>query len=219
MANNPWRTAPKLSRALAAASATGAFGIFYGSVWEMSHALSLSRLLMIAGTAIVSMVVWLIVMNGLWDKPRHQRLRRVVALYNGSTVLTLLICVAMLYLVLVALILSGAMVVIEPGFLGETLDAEVSFTNYLDIAWLSAAMGVIAGAIGSTFDSSTNVRQLTHGQRERQRRHDEELDHTPSAELSERVDGHQVPRTILRPPERNAPDKPSGRSSKGGDRT
>ncbi|GAA1139662.1 hypothetical protein [Nesterenkonia lutea] len=198
-ANNPWRTAPKLSRALAAASATGAFGIFYSSVWQMAEALSLGRLLMIAATAIISMVAWLIVMNQLWDKPVHQRLRRVVALYNGSTILTLLICVTMLYLALVALILIGGLVIIEPGFMSETIGTDVGFTSYLDIAWLSAALGVIAGAIGSTFDSNTDVRQLTHGQRERQRRQDEELDHSRGAELNDYTDGQSVPRTVLRP--------------------
>ena len=46
--------------------------------------------------------------------------------------------------------------------------------RYLDIAWLSAAMGVVAGALGSSFDKDTNLRSLTHGQRERQRRFTED---------------------------------------------
>lgn len=68
---------PQLSSVLAAASATGAFGIFYSSIWQMSDALS-------------------------W--------------------------------------------------------------------WRLVVTGVIAGALGSSFDSSTDVRSITHGQRERQRR-------------------------------------------------
>lgn len=46
--------------------------------------------------------------------------------------------------------------------------------RYLDIAWLSAAMGVVAGALGSSFDNDTDLRNLTHGQRERQRMFTEE---------------------------------------------
>ncbi len=44
LTNQPWRTAPQLSGVLAAA-ATGAFGIFYNSIWQMSDALSWWRLL------------------------------------------------------------------------------------------------------------------------------------------------------------------------------
>src|SRR5690606_8504716 len=37
-ANRPWRLAPALSSASAAAAATGAFGIFYSSIWTMAAA-------------------------------------------------------------------------------------------------------------------------------------------------------------------------------------
>ena len=67
-------------------------------------------------------------------------------------------------------ILAGAVVVIAPNFMSDVLGYPADFPNYLKIAWFSAAMGVIAGALGSSFDSSTDVRSITHGQRERQRR-------------------------------------------------
>lgn len=176
-ANDPWRTASKLSGALAAASAVGAFGIFYNSIWQMADALSSIRLISIGAAVIISMVAWLISTNRLWDKPTSHNVTRVVMLYNGSTVLTLLVCVTMLYLALVIGILVGAAVVIEPGFLAEITGEEVDFFNYLDIAWLSAAMGVVAGAVGSAFDPSMDIRRITHGQRELQRRYTaEELD-------------------------------------------
>ena len=80
-----------------------------------------------------------------------------------------------LYAGLVVLILLAGLVVIDPEFMAATLGTgEVGFTNYLDIAWMSAAMGVVAGALGSSFDSQTDLRRLTHGQRERQRRLTEE---------------------------------------------
>ena len=59
--NEPLRTAPRLSSALAAASATGAFGIFYSSIWAMSTYLSTPRLLGIGAVAIVLMTAWLII--------------------------------------------------------------------------------------------------------------------------------------------------------------
>lgn len=174
MANDPWRTVPKLSGALAAASATGAFGIFYSSIWQMSSYLSLARLLSIGVVAIAVMVAWLIVSHKLWDKPVNESLSTVVMFYNLSTVLTLLVTVVSLYATLVALILLGGLVVIDPEFMGQQIQTKASFSNYLDIAWLSAAMGVVAGGIGASFDSDVDVRRLTHGQRMRQRVYTEE---------------------------------------------
>jgi hypothetical protein len=172
--NEPRKTAPRLSSALAAASATGAFGIFYSSIWAMSTYLSMPRLVGIGALAIGAMVLWLIVSNGLWDSPRRSGLARVVLLYNLSTVVTLLLCVVALYLALVLLILAGGLIAISPDYMATIIRESPTFENYLDIAWLSAAMGVVAGALGSSFDHETNLRTLTHGQRERQRRYTEE---------------------------------------------
>ncbi|MEE1650746.1 hypothetical protein V1260_08060 [Brachybacterium sp. J144] len=172
--NEPLKTAPRLSSALAAASATGAFGIFYSSIWAMSTFLSTPRLLSIGALGIGAMILWLILSNVLWDSPKRSSLARVVLLYNLSTVMTLLVCVAALYLALVLVILIGGLIVISPEYMTEIIGEEPTFATYLDIAWLSAAMGVVAGALGSSFDRETNLRSLTHGQRERQRRYTEE---------------------------------------------
>ena len=168
-ANNPVRMASKLSRALAAASATGAFGIFYSSIWQMSHHLSTARLLSIGLIAMIVMVVWLITINRLWDRPVREGLTSVVVYYNLSTILTLLLCVSALYASLVAGILVGGLIIIDPDFMSQIIEAPAAFSNYLDIAWLSAAMGVVAGALGSSFDSDADIKDLTHGQRMRMR--------------------------------------------------
>ncbi|GAA2082945.1 hypothetical protein GCM10009821_24880 [Aeromicrobium halocynthiae] len=168
-ANEPLRTAVHLSTALAAAMAVGAFGIFYSSIWEMAAASSPSRLALVALTAMVSMTAWLLWSNRLWDRARLEPLRRIVALYNLSTILTLALCVVVLYAVLVLVILAAAALVIEPTFMASVLDADPTPREYLEIAVLSASMGVVAGALGSSFDSDVDVRDLTHGQRERQR--------------------------------------------------
>lgn len=174
MGNAPLRTAPRLSSALAAAAATGAFGIFYSSIWSMSMYLSTPRLMGIGVLAMLAITAWLIVGNKLWDTPKNRSLARVVLLYNLSTVLTLLMIVFLLYLTLAALIFAGALIVIAPEYLSETIGRDADLGRYLDIAWLSAAMGVVAGALGSSFDKETDLRSLTHGQRERQRMYAEE---------------------------------------------
>src|SRR5699024_9050153 len=117
--NEPLRTAPKLSKALAAAAATGAFGIFYSSIWSMSMHLSPLRLLGIGALAMIAITAWLILGHRLWDSPKRAGLSRVVLLYNLSTVLTLLMVVALLYLALVSAIFLGAVIVIDPEYLAS----------------------------------------------------------------------------------------------------
>src|SRR5699024_1139834 len=104
---------------------------------------------------------------------------QVVFYYNLSTVLTLIICVTSLYAILVVGILAGGLIVIDPDFMAQTINRpDARLNNYLDIAWLSAAMGVVAGALGSSFDSDIDVRNLTHSQPLRARVHTVDSDET-----------------------------------------
>ncbi len=166
MSNEPWNAVPKLSGALAAAAATGAFGIFYQSIWQMADYLSTARLLFIGLLSIVLVVGWLIFGHRLWDKPRRETLAAVTVLYNLSTVVTLLVGVALLYAILFILILLSSLVVIDIQFMSDVLGSQATWDDYVELAWLSAALGLFAGALGATFDSDTDLRMLTHGQRE-----------------------------------------------------
>ncbi|MFC7455714.1 hypothetical protein ACFQS2_00785 [Brachybacterium sp. GCM10030267] len=168
--NAPWRAFPKLSSALAAASGAGAFGIFYNSIWTMSAALSPVRLLLIGLLAIILMTGWLIFRNSLWERPSTKDRTMVLLYYNLSTVLTIFLCVLGLYLSLVVLILCASLVIISPDFMATILQEPAKFARYVDIAWLSAAMGVVAGGLGSGFDDETDLEQLTHSRREQLRR-------------------------------------------------
>lgn len=169
MSNDPLRALLNLSSALAAASAAGGFGIFYNSIWQMANALSTPRLALIAVLAVVVVVSWLLVSNRLWESGRLPGPRSVMSMYNTSTLITLTLAVIGLYVLLLVLVLAGALVVIDPSFMSTILGHPVSFKNYLDIAWLSADMGLVAGALGASFDNDLDVRRFTSGQRERQR--------------------------------------------------
>lgn len=61
---------------------------------------------------------------------------------------------------------------IDPDYMAGIMEEPVGLSNYVDLAWLGAAMGVVAGGLGTSFDESTDLRQLTHGRREMQRRPD-----------------------------------------------
>lgn len=167
--NEPLSTAPRLSGALAAASATGAFGIFYSSIWSMAEALPSWRLALVTVMSILVMVAWLLFGNGLWERQERLGSLAEAAMYNASTVVTLVLTVSLFYAALFLGILVSAAVVIDAGFMAETIKKSATAWNYVDIAWLSASMGTVAGALGSNFDSETDLRNLTHGRRQAMR--------------------------------------------------
>lgn len=167
--NEPWLALPQLSGVFAAASATGAFGVFFGSIWGIAEALPVWRL---AGISILSMIVlmtWLLVSHRLWDGPGSSGGHRMAAMYTAGTVLSLLFSVMVLYLGLFAAILLVGLLLIDPAYMAQTQGLDGTLMNYIDIAWLSASMGTVAGAIGSGFDDDAQLENLTQGSRERQR--------------------------------------------------
>ncbi|SFQ24548.1 hypothetical protein SAMN05421810_105332 [Amycolatopsis arida] len=165
--NRPWRLVPSLSTSLAAAAATGAFGVFYSTIWSMADALTVVRLAMVSVFAIAVMVTWIILHHGLWERGRPWR---EAALYNGVTVLTLLIGVACMYVVLFGLTALAAMVVIADDYLASQLRHPVGLGDYTRLAWLASSLGTVAGALGSSLESEDAVLAATYGVRERRRR-------------------------------------------------
>jgi hypothetical protein len=91
-------------------------------------------------------------------------------LYNVSTVLTLGIGVSVLYLALFALVLTGAVLLVDTHPLARVLGHAAGLPSYLTLAWTATSMGVVAGAVGSTLESDAAVRQAAYGFREEQRR-------------------------------------------------
>lgn len=168
--NRPGRLLPALSNAVAAAAATGAFGIFYASIWNMADALHPLRLTMITLLAIATLTAWLIMRNGLWDPVRHPSEHRAALRDNAATILTVGSSVALMYAVLYLVILGGALTVISGDYLQSQLGHPVSVFDYAQLAWLAASFGTIAGALGSNFDSNTRIREATYSRRENERR-------------------------------------------------
>ncbi|MFD1717565.1 hypothetical protein [Georgenia deserti] len=167
-ANRPWRLAPALSSASAAAAATGAFGIFYSSIWTMAAAASPARMLLVMLLAIAVMSAWLIGYNGLWERGRP---RRESVLRNTGMLATVASAVTIMYALLYVAILVGAVAVIDPQYMSQQLQGEsASIGNYLSLAWMSSSMGMVAGALGSSWDENSDVREAIFGRRGYQRR-------------------------------------------------
>ncbi|MCV9994008.1 hypothetical protein OIU93_06795 [Paeniglutamicibacter sp. ZC-3] len=168
--NRPWRLVPSLSSAMAAALATGAFGVFYTNIWTMADYLPPQRLAIISLLSVVVMGSWLVLHNRLWERPVGNRHREKRVIYNLATLMTIASAILLMYLVLFAIILTGALIIIDARFLAMELGHEVGFGEYLNLSWLSASLGTIAGAVGSSLDNEESVRKATFSQREYERR-------------------------------------------------
>jgi hypothetical protein len=168
-ANRPWRLVPSLSPALAGAAAGAAFGIFYSNIWLLADAFSGARLGLVNAVAVLSMIAWLIFDNNLWERPRNRRLREEAVLYNAVTVLTVSFGVMCMYVVLFTVTMLASLAVIPSEYLSTTLQHPVSSADFATIAWLSASMGTLAGALGSGLAGEGAVRRAAYSARERER--------------------------------------------------
>jgi hypothetical protein len=158
-----------LAGATAAAAATAAYGVITSTFWKLAAALSAWRLALINVVAILALSSWLLYYNKLWDRPRGHQPREKAVLYNASTVLTLLIGVSCMYVILFVLALLAALVSIDSGYLGSQLGQPATIGRYLTIAWLTSSVGIVAGALGSSFESEDAVRKATYSRREQER--------------------------------------------------
>lgn len=167
--NRPWRLVPHLAGATAAAAATAAYGVFTTSFWRMADALPPWRLALINAVAIAAMAAWLLLYNGLWERSSGRRERAKAFLYNASTMATLTIGVACMYVILYVVALVTSFAVIDGGYLSTQLGHPSHLSSYLTIVWLACSVGIVAGALGSSFESEEAVRLATYGRRERER--------------------------------------------------
>lgn len=168
--NRPWKLVPQLSSAMAGAAATGAFGVFYTSIWSMADYLSNARLTLITISSITMLSLWLLFHNQLWEKPEGYRRRERKVVYNVATVLTVALAATAMYVLLFLALFAAALVVIDQEYLSTQLGHEVSMQEYFNLAWLAASLGTLGGAIGSSFDDVELVQRATFSQREFERR-------------------------------------------------
>jgi hypothetical protein len=167
--NRPWRLVPHLAGATAAAAATSAYGVVTTSFWSLADSLASWRLALINVAAVLAMATWLLLYNNLWERPASKDEREKALLYNVSTVVTLTIGVACMYLILFALSFLAALAVIDQAYLTTQLGHPASWIEYAGIVWLSSSVGIVAGALGSSFESEAAVRKATYSKRERER--------------------------------------------------
>lgn len=118
-ANNPLNMMASLSNIVAIAFTTGAFGLIFSTMWNMGLDFSVWRLFGISIMAILGMLVWIMVSHGLWESTKKAKHKRIVMLYNLTTIMTLFIAIVIYYMILYSLFLIAELVLLPPGFLGQ----------------------------------------------------------------------------------------------------
>lgn len=175
-ANRPWRLVFGLSSALAAALATSAFGLSSTTIWEVADRLAPWRRVVAAVISVAVLVFWLIAAHRLWERKKHgDRVSpRLLVLYNLSTLATLTIGTAVMYVGLFLVNLGVASFLLSRSLVESSLSHPAGATTYVAVAWGFTTLGMLAGAVGSSLESDQAVRQAAYGYRERQRRQQRE---------------------------------------------
>ncbi|MFH8801435.1 hypothetical protein ACH4F6_17835 [Streptomyces sp. NPDC017936] len=171
-ANQPWRLVPGLSKALAAALATGAIATVNSTLWSLSEALSTPRLVIAMVGSVVLMIGWLIVDAHLWrrsadDSPEE---RKRTALYNASTVATLGIGVVVCYAGLLVINLVWALFILNDKVFASMTRTPLHAAEYWTLSWFVASIATVGGALGSGLESDEAIRAAAYSKREQERR-------------------------------------------------
>ncbi|MFE4392160.1 hypothetical protein ACFRNI_36870, partial [Streptomyces sp. NPDC056844] len=171
-ANRPWRLVPGLSKALAAALATGAIATVNSTVWSLAAALSTSRLVIAMFGSVALMIGWLIVDANLWHRTAGESPEETkrAALYNASTVLTVGIGVLVCYVGLLVINLVWALFILNGQVFSSLTRAPLHATEYWTLSWFVASVATVAGALGSGLESDEAIRAAAYSKREQERR-------------------------------------------------
>src|SRR4051794_12941243 len=135
-ANQPWRLAVGLSRALAAALGAAAFSLVTSDIWQLADSLGPVQLVGLTVLSVGATVVTLIVAHELWEHGRDGLRREQAVLFNAATTITVILGVLVLYAALFAIALAGAWLVVADALLAKTVGHSPNLSDYLRLAWL-----------------------------------------------------------------------------------
>jgi hypothetical protein len=161
-ANRPWHLAAGLYRALLAAVVAGAYGLVTSDIWRISATAASMRLALASIASILFTSGAVIVAHGLWERATDRRLRDQVILFNFATAATVVIGIATLYAALFLLIFATAELLLSPDALASGLGHSVRTADYARLAWFTASLATVGGALGAGLESDEAVREAAY---------------------------------------------------------
>lgn len=171
-ANRPWRLVPGLSKALAAALATGAIATVNSTVWLLAGSLSPPRLVIAMVGSVALMIGWLIVDANLWQRSAEvsPEAKKRAALYNASTVVTVGLGVLVCYAGLMVINLGWALFILNDHVFASLTRTPLHAAEYWTLSWFVASVATVGGALGSGLESDEAIRAAAYSKREQERR-------------------------------------------------
>lgn len=156
--NQPWTIMPSLKSVIAIAFGSGAYGMIFPTLWQLSYAYSPWRLVTLTLLAILSLTVWIIQGHNLWESDSMSNNPEYKILYNATTSLTLFIAISFFYVILVFLFLGTAFVLVDPTYYAQSLGISGTphLLHYLQLALMTASVGTITGAVGVGLEEDEN---------------------------------------------------------------
>ncbi|SFK52067.1 hypothetical protein SAMN05216235_0124 [Salinicoccus halodurans] len=176
-ANNPFNMLRILSGVVALAFATGAFSMMFSTMWNLSNIFSTWRLLAVSLLAVTGMVTWIIISHNLWETREQEADIRFLKLYNGATLLTLLISLVFYFIVLYLMFLTAGLVLLPPDYILRNIgEEEVGIRFYLELAWFATSLSTVVASIGASVQDKSIIQESTYGYRHRFRLQNKEKD-------------------------------------------
>ncbi len=167
-ANQPWRLALHLSKALTAALAAGVFALVTTDIWRLADVLGTARLVTIAVGSVIAVGATLIIGADLWERGRRPEARQQMLLFNLATTATVVLGVTAFYAMLIVLTAIGALVLVPTGFLTHVLGHPAQWGDRAELAWLAGSVATLGGALGAGLESDDAVRQAAYAYAYRQ---------------------------------------------------
>lgn len=169
--NKPLNMMKTLTSSIALSFTTGAFGLIFTTLWQLSYIFSELRLLSLSFASIFAMLIWIILAHQLWDTPADKEEKYISKLYNFTTLITLFISVSVYYITLFVLFLITCLTILPSDFVGQTIGTSgpAGFIRYVEIAWLAASIATVAGAVGVGLTNEKLVKESTFSYRQQYR--------------------------------------------------
>ena len=164
-ANQPWRLAMGLSKALTAALAAGVFALVTPDIWQLGDALGWIRLSVIGAGAVAAIAVALIVGAGLWEHASNPVGGKQVTLFNLATTGTVVLGVLVLYAALLLLALLTSPVLVPAHLFEAHIGHAVRAGDYMKLACLTSTLAMLGGALGAGLETDDAVRAAAYTHR------------------------------------------------------
>lgn len=166
VANRPWTIMPSFKGIVALAFASGAYGLIFPTLWQLSVTYEIPRFFGLMVASILAMNIWIVFAHNLWERPIKHSTNSFRGLYNAATIITLTTSILMYYIVLFFLFLVAVTVFVPPDLYGSQTDKNIELGDYLKLAWLVTSVATVAGSIGSGLEKTDEVGKITYGYRQ-----------------------------------------------------